>query len=259
MMRYLEWVILAFVFSTPVIAGLPPTSVKGYLDSVFSTTFQFSFPSFPVTRSGTTATFGTLKSGGGGTGQTTYAPGDLLIGNNSGGLTRSGLTAGSNITITPGDGSITIASSGSGSSTPGICMFSNFTGNGSTNTTVMKFGTVLFNTSSDITCNLTNAATNGSQMTIVTSGKYAGGACAFFNAAANWCMTINSTGLTSNCSAIADSQTMGTSTSPANDNGNCIPFGPIDLTAGDVIRVQDNGNGNGGSAARSRFWLSRIQ
>lgn len=54
---------------------------------------------------------GTLAASDGGTGQTSYSNGQLLIGNASGGLTKAGLTAGSNITITPGDGSITIAAS----------------------------------------------------------------------------------------------------------------------------------------------------
>lgn len=46
----------------------------------------------------------------GGTGQTTYTDGQLLIGNTAGGLTKSTLTQGSNVTITNGNGSITIAS-----------------------------------------------------------------------------------------------------------------------------------------------------
>ena len=45
----------------------------------------------------------------GGTGATSYTSGQLLIGNVSGGLTKATLTAGSNITITEGSGSITIA------------------------------------------------------------------------------------------------------------------------------------------------------
>jgi uncharacterized protein YjbI with pentapeptide repeats len=51
----------------------------------------------------------------GGTGQTTYTDGQLLIGNTTGNtLTKSTLTAGSGITITNGAGSITIAASGGG-------------------------------------------------------------------------------------------------------------------------------------------------
>ena len=49
----------------------------------------------------------------GGTGQTSYTDGQLLIGNTAtGGLAKATLTAGSNVTITNGNGTITIASSG---------------------------------------------------------------------------------------------------------------------------------------------------
>jgi hypothetical protein len=55
----------------------------------------------------------------GGTGQTSYTDGQLLIGNTSGNtLTKATLTAGTNVTITNGNGSITIAASG-GSGSPG--------------------------------------------------------------------------------------------------------------------------------------------
>jgi hypothetical protein len=58
---------------------------------------------------------GTLDVDNGGTGQTTYTDGQLLIGNSTGNtLTKTTLTAGSNITITNGAGSITIASTGGG-------------------------------------------------------------------------------------------------------------------------------------------------
>ena len=49
----------------------------------------------------------------GGTGATTYTPGQLLIGNNAGGLTPATLTQGSNITITNVNGAITISATGS--------------------------------------------------------------------------------------------------------------------------------------------------
>lgn len=54
----------------------------------------------------------TVAANHGGTGQTSYTDGQLLIGNSSGNtLTKASLTAGSNITITPGNGSISIAAS----------------------------------------------------------------------------------------------------------------------------------------------------
>jgi hypothetical protein len=48
----------------------------------------------------------------GGTGQSTYSNGQILIGNNTGGLTKATITAGANITVTNGDGSITIGTTG---------------------------------------------------------------------------------------------------------------------------------------------------
>lgn len=57
---------------------------------------------------------GTLAVARGGTGQTTYTDGQLLIGNTSGNtLSKATLTAGSNITITNGNGTIQIAASSS--------------------------------------------------------------------------------------------------------------------------------------------------
>jgi hypothetical protein len=56
-----------------------------------------------------------LSVGQGGTGQTSYTDGQLLIGNSTGNtLAKATLTAGSNITITNGAGSITIASTAGG-------------------------------------------------------------------------------------------------------------------------------------------------
>lgn len=60
----------------------------------------------------------TILPSRGGTGQTTYTNGQLLIGNTTGNtLSKATLTAGSNVTITNGPGTITIASTG-GSGTP---------------------------------------------------------------------------------------------------------------------------------------------
>lgn len=48
----------------------------------------------------------------GGTGQTSYLPGQLLIGNSAGGLTPATLTKGANIDIVNGNGAITISATG---------------------------------------------------------------------------------------------------------------------------------------------------
>lgn len=54
----------------------------------------------------------TIATNKGGTGQTTYTDGQLLIGKTDGTLAKATLTASTGITITNGDGTITIASSG---------------------------------------------------------------------------------------------------------------------------------------------------
>jgi hypothetical protein len=55
----------------------------------------------------------TIATAYGGTGQTSYTDGQLLIGNTAtGGLSKAALTAGTGVTITNGNGSITIASTG---------------------------------------------------------------------------------------------------------------------------------------------------
>jgi hypothetical protein len=60
---------------------------------------------------GASAITGTLAVGDGGTGQTSYTDGELLIGNTTGNtLSKATLTAGANVTITNGSGAITIDS-----------------------------------------------------------------------------------------------------------------------------------------------------
>lgn len=73
-------------------------------------------------------TSGVLGVTYGGTGQTTYTDGQLLIGNSTGNtLTISTLTAGTGISITNGSGSITIAASG-GSVGSTLYLYQNFGG-----------------------------------------------------------------------------------------------------------------------------------
>jgi hypothetical protein len=74
-------------------------------------TTGLTFSGGPITTSGTITMAGTLDVDNGGTGQTSYTNGQLLIGNTTGNtLTKSTLTAGTGVSITNGAGSITIAS-----------------------------------------------------------------------------------------------------------------------------------------------------
>ena len=73
----------------------------------------------PITGSGTITIAGTLAVANGGTGQTSFTNGQLLIGNTTGNtLTKATLTAGTGISITNGSGSITIAATGGGGFSP---------------------------------------------------------------------------------------------------------------------------------------------
>jgi hypothetical protein len=102
------------------IAGNAATATNGVV-----TTASYTDPSFISTLAGSKITgnisgnaanvTGTVAVANGGTGQTTYTNGQLLIGNTTGNtLTKATLTAGSGITITNGGGSITIASTAGG-------------------------------------------------------------------------------------------------------------------------------------------------
>lgn len=82
---------------------------------------------FPTLNQNTTGSAGSLSStlavSSGGTGQTTYTDGQLLIGNSTGNtLAKATLTAGSGISITNGSGAITIAATGSGGTVTSVGM-----------------------------------------------------------------------------------------------------------------------------------------
>ncbi len=100
----------------------------------------------------------TLPVVNGGTGQTTYTDGQLLIGNSTGNtLTKSTLTAGSGITITNGAGSITIASAGGSGTVTSVSA-----GAGMSFTTITTSGSFVMGTPSTITNTSTNTASGTS-------------------------------------------------------------------------------------------------
>ena len=97
----------------------------------------------PVTTSGTITLAGTLAVANGGTGQTTYTDGQLMIGNSTGNtLTKSTLTAGSGVTITNGSGSITISATGSGGTVTSVTASSPLASSGGNTPNISLTGTV---------------------------------------------------------------------------------------------------------------------
>ena len=106
-----------------------------------------------------------LPVASGGTGQTTYTDGQLLIGNSTGNtLTKTTLTAGSGITITNGAGSISIAStSGGGGTVTSV--------NATTAISGLSFSGGPVTTSGTLTLSGTlNVAGGGTGLTSLTSG-----------------------------------------------------------------------------------------
>ena len=95
-----------------------PTIGQTYTDN--GLTYTWDGVSWDTTNSVnlSTGVTGTLPVGNGGTGQTSYTNGQLLIGNTTGNtLTKATLTAGSGISITNGSGSISIAATNFGTVT----------------------------------------------------------------------------------------------------------------------------------------------
>jgi hypothetical protein len=84
----------------------------------------------------------------GGTGQTSFVNGEILIGNTTGNtLTKSTITAGSGISVTNGTGTITIAATGSGGSVTNVTVTTGSTGltvNGGSTASITTAGTFTF-------------------------------------------------------------------------------------------------------------------
>jgi len=109
----------------PLVVAPPPTG--GTVTSVAASggTTGLTFTGSPITTSGTLTLGGTLAVVNGGTGQTSYTDGQLLIGNSTGNtLTKATLIAGANVTITNGPGSITIAATGGGGTVTSVSVVS---------------------------------------------------------------------------------------------------------------------------------------
>lgn len=93
---------LLLVFCLPAFANYPPTTSKGSGDSTGVTTFNFQFPNFAITHTGTTAALGVLSVAGGGTGQSTLTNHGVLVGAGTSGITQ--LAAASTNTVLTGQG-----------------------------------------------------------------------------------------------------------------------------------------------------------
>jgi hypothetical protein len=117
---------------------------------------------------------GTLAVLNGGTGQTSYTDGQLLIGNSTGNtLTKASLTAGSGVTITPGAGSISIAFTGPGAgSVTSVDVSGGTTGLTTSGGPITSTGTVTL-AGTLAPANGGTGVANNAAMTVTGSGNFA--------------------------------------------------------------------------------------
>ena len=185
-----------------------------------------------------------LGVGSGGTGQSTYTNGQLLIGNTTGNtLDKATLTAGTGITVTNGAGSITIAATSTGTVT------SVAAGAGMSFTTITASGSVAMGTPSTIT-NTTTNSTSGTTHEHALTGELVEtttGSPLYYGSRAwvNW----NGTGTVAirssvNVSSITDNGGLGTytvnfTTSMPDANYGIAAF--VGSTTTGVSRCIDNG------------------
>lgn len=117
----------------------------------------------------TTNVTGTLPVANGGTNQTSYTDGQLLIGNTTGNtLTKATLTAGSGVTITNGSGSITIAAASNG-----VTSLNGQTG-AITDTTFGNIGSYYIGYGAENTAYSVNSTIAGSSLLYLSSAAYGG-------------------------------------------------------------------------------------
>jgi len=146
-----------------------------------------------------TGVTGTLPVANGGTGQTTYTDGQLLIGNSTGNtLTKATLTAGTNVTITNAAGAITIAASGGGASAATPTALGTVYGNTSSSTFNTQLGYSSGNSGQYLTAigYVAGAANTNSSYGNVMVGTYAGNSntSGSMTAVGNAALYLNTTG-----------------------------------------------------------------
>jgi len=133
-----------------------------------------------------------IQTNRGGTGQSTFTNGQILIGNSGNTLTKATITPGNNINITNGNGSITISSIDTyitgGTYSNGVTTFTNNTGN---TFSITGYSTGYTLTSSGISSALGYTPLSAYTDTYVTGGTYSNGTTIFTN---NTGGTFNVTG-----------------------------------------------------------------
>ena len=181
----------------------------------------------------------------GGTGQTTYSPGQLLIGNNAGGLTPATLTNGSNINIVSGNGTITINATGSAG---GVTTF-----NGGTTGLLPNTGTA-----GAVTLTGTLGAANGGTGATTLTGYVKGTGVGVMTASATVPGSELSGAYTAAALTMASSRLLGRSSGGSGaaeeiaiGTGLSITGGTLNATSGGVTSVSGSSTATGFSLSSS--------
>ena len=201
----------------------------------------------PVTTSGTITLAGTLAVANGGTGQTSYTDGQLLIGNSTGNtLTKATLTAGSGISITNGGGSITIAATGSGGTVTSVNASGGGTGLSFSGGPITGSGTLTLGGTLAVASGGTGASSaSGARLNLDVPSSTGGGA------SGTWGINISGN------AATATSATSATTASTANALNSSNSYSIVNLTASGSITA--SGNVTAFSDARLKTDLARIE
>lgn len=152
-------------------SGVPTVSASGADDQIvrrFGGSIGFGAINLG---NSTDAVSSQLKSWNGGTGHSSYSRGQMLIGKDDGTLAKASLTAGTNITITPSDGGVTISAAGGGS---GSYSSSSALANVGLSTTVASNALTVYLKQSDgaTDCDGTNSCAIGFRSSAETTGAF---------------------------------------------------------------------------------------
>ena len=140
-------------------------------DGVTSIDFATTGLTPATATSGAVVVAGTLNESNGGTGESTYTDGQLLIGNSASGLTKATLTAGSGVTITNGDGAITINATGTGGTVTSVALSGGTTGLTVSGSPITSSGTMTLAGTLAVASGGTGATTStGSGSVVLASG-----------------------------------------------------------------------------------------
>lgn len=148
--------------------------------------------------------------------------------------------------------------SGGGSFSDSYVRLNSPNGFGSTNTRIRRFTNAIDNVGTDIT--YADSATNGTSITVNSSGIYAFSYCEEGNTGAPlFGLSLNSASLTTNIEALTNTEIMALSNAGTGNDRQCIAWTGY-LDASDVVRPHTNESGGGTfiTANISTFTVSRV-